>query len=130
MTDDSSNPAYVYGTISGISIGASVYTYKEDKGIYFAKIHLPQLGLYINSFTARKSPKFPERGLWVQQPKSVPGFKPYVETSNSNPSWLEIQALVIAAVEKYRQRDVVIDDIPDGAVNLDDIPDFGQADSI
>lgn len=124
MDDDALNPAYVYRAISGISIGANVYTHKEDKNIYFAKIHLPQIGLYINSFTARPSPKFPERGLWVQPPKSIPGFKPYVETSNSNPNWLAIQALVVAAVEKYQQRDVVVEDIPEGPIDLDDVPDF------
>ena len=124
MDDDALNPAYVYRAISGINIGANVYTYKEDKNIYFAKIHLPQIGLYINSFTAQPSPKFPERGLWVQQPKSIPGFKPYVETSNSNPSWLAIQALVVAAVEKYKQLDVVVEDIPDGPISLDGIPEY------
>lgn len=47
------------------AITAEVYA-QNDKGVYYVKVAIPSLAMYINSITVRQSTKFDE--LWVQMP--------------------------------------------------------------
>lgn len=102
MTDDNIDQSYIYRDINGIVVGAKVYAYYENNDSYFAKIFLPGLEIYINSFKVSISPKYPEQGLWVQPPKQQRTFRPYLESSNLNPHWLHIQDLIKDAVKQYK----------------------------
>lgn len=59
------------------NIEAEVYT-ETKNGTYFIKVHLIGEGIgsfYINSFTVRPSPRFPENGPWLQWPFTMFGRK-------------------------------------------------------
>jgi hypothetical protein len=103
--NDGMDQSYEYIEVSSIQIGAKVYA--EKNGVYYAKLHVPVLGLYVNSFTIRHSSRFPDQDLWVQVPKFLPAWRPAVETSKDNPCWLELQDLLRRVTKSYQQQDEV-----------------------
>lgn len=52
---------------------AEVYAENRDKKILYVKVHIPSLGVYINSCTVRPSPKYGD--LWFQMPAFLIGSK-------------------------------------------------------
>jgi hypothetical protein len=80
--------------------------YKELNGMYLVNVGFPDIGFYIGSITVRPSPKYPERGLWVQPPKyqPKPGGK-YVsplEFPKDSAFWPIIEAAARRAVDEYQ----------------------------
>ena len=59
------------------NIRAEVYK-KTDKDIYYVKVKILDLGMYICGITVRQSPKNPDGLLWVQMPY-YGQFKKYIE---------------------------------------------------
>lgn len=104
-------------------IAARVYHIRD--GIYYVKVELADLGMYISGITVRESPKFPEKGLWVQMPGYQIGktkkYKRYVEFRPNSPTRSSIEEAARKAVAEYEP---VITDL-DQEVNLDDI--FGSS---
>lgn len=49
-------------------IEAAVH-HQTSKGVYIVKVGFPKLGMWMNGWTVETSPKYPERGLWVQPPR-------------------------------------------------------------
>jgi hypothetical protein len=98
------NPANIFG---------QVYK-KNDKGVMYVKVYLPDLGLYINSITVRPSVNYAEKGVpWVQVPK----FAVYtrwispLEFTKVSPLWPLIHDEVLRAVDRYQHDGD--DDIPE-----------------
>jgi hypothetical protein len=70
-------------TLNDQDIIAEVY--HEANGVFYVKVEI--LGMYISGITVRNSPKFPEKGLWVQMPSYQSGatWKRYIEFSKQSP---------------------------------------------
>lgn len=95
---------------------ALVYRDLPDKngGItYLVKVSILDAGLYISGITAKRSPKYPEKGWWVQLPRTQSGgryFKPF-EMDLSSDLWTLIERRTVEAVETYvSQAEVKKDD--------------------
>lgn len=89
--------------IDETQITASIY-HKTDKGILYAKVSLPNIGMHINSITVRRSISNPDGELWVQPP-AVPyrgRFITPLEFARNSPLWSLIEDAVLRAVEEYR----------------------------
>ena len=89
-------------------IESEVYTTTKDRSgndIYFVKVSFIDIGLYINSITVRKSPKHPDKGLWVQPPKYPPNWKQHLEFSGDSPFWKLIEEAALKAVDNYYSDD-------------------------
>ena len=102
---------------------AQVYKDYPDKngGItYIVKVSLLDAGLYITGITAQRSPKYPDKGWWVQLPRTQAAgryFKPF-EMDLSSELWTLIERRTIEAVELYITQNEPAQDDP---FNLDDI---------
>jgi hypothetical protein len=85
------------------SIETSVYYSSNDGGFHYVKFFFPTLGLYIDSFSVQKSPKHPEKGLWVQPP-AIPNngrfIKPMEFLKDSSALWTVLEAKARQAVEE------------------------------
>lgn len=83
-------------------IKADVY-YQTD-GYNLVKVTFGHIGLYINSFKVMPSPKFPEKGLWVQWPKFQVGGKWLcpVEFNRNSRLWKLVEARCREAVDLYK----------------------------
>lgn len=97
--------------ISEQDITAEVY--HESKGIHYVKVIM--LGLYISGITVRPSPKFPEKGLWVQMPSYKLGaiWKRYIEFDNESSLKDIMESKCREAVENYESNAIDINGIPD-----------------
>lgn len=114
------------------AIEAEVFAEKES--IYYVKISLLELGMYISGITVRLSPKY--SGWWVQMPyywnTRSGATKRYVEYSKQSVIKPIIEQECIAAVEHYqakeeaalerRQSSSIDVDNQSTAINLSDIP--------
>lgn len=91
-------------------MAAEVYA-KNEKGVYYVKVSFPTIGMFINSITVQPSPKFPEKGLWVQMPRIYIGrWKHVIEFRNDSPLRDLIHDAALLAVDQYqRDEDVVAD---------------------
>ena len=89
--------------LSENDITAVVYKFEEAKKKYWVKITLGDTGLYITSFTVQQSPKYPEKGLWVQPPLYKVGKRwiSPVEHSRDSALWKLLERLCIEAVDAY-----------------------------
>jgi hypothetical protein len=85
-------------TLNEEDITAEVY--HQSNGVYYIKVEL--LGMYISGITARISPKFPEKGLWVQMPAYLMSgsWKKYIEFSKLSPLKFVIEDKCKKAVEQ------------------------------
>lgn len=91
---------------------------KLENGVTFVKVKF--FGLYLNSINVRESPRFPERGLWVQLPKfRRPGSSNWnnpimpIERNPNGGLWRLIERKCQEAAANYDPDDVVVRDIPD-----------------
>lgn len=85
-------------------VSAEVYK-KTEKDIYYVKVKLLDLGMFICGITVRKSIKSPDGPLWVQMPY-YGQFKKYIEfdgPDNKIKNIIEIRAR--NAVEYYENKD-------------------------
>lgn len=92
-------------------LSANVYK-QTDKGIYLVKVSCPTVGMYMSDWTVRQSPKYPERGLWVQPPARFTGrgWKKTVEFSGDSALFELIKDEILRAVDRFvRDKDVVVD---------------------
>jgi len=75
--------------------------YAENKGTYYVKVSIRDIGLYISGITVKKSPKFND--WWVQMPYykdyKTGKAKRYIEFDQESPIRLPIEKLSIEAVE-------------------------------
>jgi hypothetical protein len=81
------------------SAKASVYT--EKFGVFYVKLSLLEIGMYISGITVKKSPKY--GGWWVQMPyfKDRTGSaKKYIEFDQESSARETIERLCIKAVEE------------------------------
>lgn len=93
-------------------IESEVYTTTKDKSgkdIFFVKISFLDVGFYINSITVKHSPKYPEKGLWVQPPKyTYKGqWKQHLEFSGDSSFWKLIEEVTLKAIHDYCSNDWV-----------------------
>lgn len=98
--------------IDTAEITAEIY-HQNAKGVYYAKVSIPSIGIYINSITIRESPKYPEKGLWLQWPVFFTGgwIRP-VEWSKASQLKILLEDAVWRALDDYnRDRLIVPDDI-------------------
>jgi hypothetical protein len=84
-------------------IEAEVY-HKTANGVYLAKVYLPGAGMYINSITVRPSPRYPEKGLWLQMPYAYWGKQPkrHVEFRSNSKLKTLIEDAVWRAVDSFQ----------------------------
>jgi hypothetical protein len=103
--------------IETTDIAAKVYA-QNDKGVYYAKVDMPSIGLFINSITVRPSPNYAEKGLWVQWPAFFTGrgkwTKP-VEWKGGSALKGILEDAVLRAVDAYNQERYIV---PEGDVTL------------
>ncbi len=118
-------------TLEAEDIEAEVYQADKAKDRYFIKVTFVGTGMYINSFSVMPSNY---GGYWVQPPKHRKGVRwgDTVEFDQSYPLWEIIQRKALDAVERYKNEQSAntqmadkVYDVPEGPINLDDIPDFG-----
>lgn len=55
-------------------ITATVH-HETDKGVLIVKVGFPKIGMWQNGWTVKRSPSFPEKGLWVQPPATRVGAR-------------------------------------------------------
>ncbi len=89
------------------NIKVDVYTHieptkgKPDTYIFYLKMSFLDTGWYMNSYTGRISPKFPETGLWIQPPlRGVYKLQEFRDPNN-NPFWVYVQNQARAAILDY-----------------------------
>lgn len=90
--------------IDTTNITAKVYA-ESDKGVMYAKVSIPSIGMYINSISISPSPKFPEKGLWLQWPRFHIGggrWKFPVEWNGSSPLKSVLEDAIWRAVEEWQ----------------------------
>lgn len=106
--------------IDKTQLSAKVYAKNEEKNIFYIKVDIPSLGMYINSITARQSPK--HDNLWVQMPAFWAGkwVKP-IEFRGSSEFKDLMEDLALRAVEEYNDEHIEYED-----VDLSSVPDFGD----
>lgn len=83
---------------------ATANVYVEKKGVYYVKISLPDIGMYISGITVKKSPKY--GGWWVQMPyyKNHRGnTKNYIEFDQESSAYIAIERICTKAVEEKKQ---------------------------
>ena len=110
------------------TVTAEVHHSAKITNGYRVKISLPELGIYINGmmvfpphdqypdWSVVPPSKLKGRGIWVG----------IIEFNKKLPLWQEIHDACIDAAKLEHQltEDVVVEDIPDGPINLDAIPFF------
>jgi hypothetical protein len=111
---------------------------KSKYGIaYRVKVLIPDHGFYINGMMVY--PPNVDHEEWGVTPPGMPKQpgKFVVEFNKKHPFWdqvevkcIEVAKLVhsdsieVAKPQHFVKKDVVVEDIPDGPITLDDIPDF------
>ena len=102
-------------------MSAEVYT-QNAKGVYYVKVGFPKIGLWINSWTVRRSDKYPEKGLWVQPPSFFMGrWIKVLEFRNDSELFDLISDEILRAVDIYnREKNVPVD----SDISLEDINDI------
>lgn len=102
-------------------ITAEVYAKNEEKCIYYIKIAIPSLGMYMNSFTVRPSNKYEE--MWFQTPAFLVGRKWTKPIEFRGDSELQdlIKDAALRAVEQYNNDQTQYSDI-----DINHVPDFGS----
>ncbi len=91
--------------IDETKITASIY-HKTAKGILYAKVSFPDIGLHVNSISVRPSLISPS-GLWVQAP-AVPSKGKFIkpmEFERTSLLWSLIEDAVLRAVDEYGYSD-------------------------
>src|SRR5665213_1837832 len=103
-------------------IFADVY-HQNDKGVYYAKVSFPDLGLYINSWTIRQSDKYPEKGLWVQPPSFYMGKRwiKVLEFRNDSELFDLIREEILRAVDRWEHEKAIPDDDNELRRSIDEI---------
>lgn len=113
-------------------IEATVYHHNPVKEQYYVKIAFLGTGMYINSFSVKKS-QFPSKPYWVQAPQHWQGNKwvATVDFDRNFDLWKIIETKSIDAVMSFanekpiitrKSRDVVPEDI-DGPIDLSILPE-------
>lgn len=107
--------------IDTAQIVAEIYT-QNAKGVYYAKVSIPSVGLYVNSITIRDSPKYPEKGLWLQWPAFMAGswIKP-VEWSNDSQLKVLLEDAVWRALDAYNRERLIM---PEGDISEKEISEL------
>jgi hypothetical protein len=84
--------------------------YKQVGEMYLVNVGFPDIGFYIGSITVRPSPKYPERGPWVQPPKYQAKGKwiSPLEFSKDSTLWPLIETAAREAVSAYNNQDVIV----------------------
>jgi hypothetical protein len=98
--------------------------YAEAKGIYWVSLQWGDSGMHTSSFTVRESPKHPEKGLWVQPPKSPPRWVSPFEFAGDSPLWELIEKLCRDAVADYTQGQKLppqVSDPKDRVLTIEDV---------
>lgn len=91
--------------IDETQITASIY-HKTTKGILYAKVSFPDIGLHVNSISVRQSPRS-STGLWVQPP-AIPNRGKFIkpmEFERTSFLWSLIEDAVLRAVDEYGHGD-------------------------
>lgn len=91
--------------IDETQITASIY-HKTAKGILYAKVSFPDIGLHVNSISVRQSVRNPN-GLWVQPP-AIPSRGKFIkpmEFERTSFLWSLIEDAVLRAVDEYGSGD-------------------------
>lgn len=81
----------------------------------YVKIHLKGLGLYINSISVKPSPRYPEKGLWVQLPKYHVNGKwlSPIEMNGNSHLWRRIEESCRVAAETWRNNEQIESELDD-----------------
>ena len=103
--------------------------YAENKGTYYVKISIRDIGLYLSGITVKKSPKFND--WWVQMPYykdyKTGKAKRYIEFDQESPIRIPIEKLSIEAVEaKLSAAQTSSTDTLPSNDDLDRPPDFSS----
>lgn len=113
-------------TVNDEYVEAEVYKETTVKGVvvFLVKVKFLEIGLYINSIRVQESPKFPERGMWVQLPVSTGGGRYYkvMECDGSSPFLEMVTRKSQRAVKDYLASGSSNDTESDGSIDLDKIP--------
>lgn len=111
--------------IDTTQLHAAVY-FQNAKGVYYAKVSIPSLGMYINSFKISVSPNYPERGLWVQWPSFwiKPKWVKPIEFNNTSEFKALVEEEVLRAVDTYNHEKLLPSDVFDERAYEDQL---GQA---
>jgi hypothetical protein len=88
-------------------IEASAYAGSGDA--CYVKIHLKGLGFYVNSISVKPSPRYPEKGLWVQLPKYNVGGKwiSPIEMNGNSHLWKRIEESCRAAAKTWNENEKI-----------------------
>ncbi len=100
---------------------AEVY-YRDDKAEYYlVKVNFPDIELFINSISVRRSPRYGD--LWVQMPafKRGNGYIKPIELTKESVLRKKIESLVLEAVEALKTPDILPTD--EDIENLDELMD-------
>lgn len=102
-------------------IFAEVYHEIPVQEMYLVKVGFPDIGFYIGSMTVRPSPRYPEKGLWVQPPKYQTNGKwiSPLEFTKESPLWRLIESAARLAVDQY-----LLKNTRDALPNDEDIKDL------
>lgn len=113
-------------------IEATVYHHNPVKEQYYVKIAFLGTGMYINSFSVKKS-QYPSKPFWVQPPQHWQGNKwvPTLDFDRNYDLWKIIETKSLQAVLDFRNEkptitrrssDVVLEDI-DSPLDLSSLPE-------
>lgn len=98
-------------------ITAKVY-YTNASGVHYLKLKM--FGMYISDITVQKSPKYPEKGPYIQMPKfrkADGSYKKIIEFQNDDELYKHIKEVCIKAVEDHLDKnslnedDFIVDDL-------------------
>lgn len=75
----------------------------------YVKIHLKGLGFYINSISVKPSPRYPEKGPWVQLPKYYVNGKwiSPIEMNGNSHLWRRVEQACRAAAEIWQNHEQI-----------------------
>ena len=81
----------------------------------YVKIHLKGLGFYINSISVKPSPRYPEKGLWVQLPKYHVNGKwiSPIEMNGNSHLWRRVEEACRKAAGVWQKHELLSSDIDD-----------------
>ena len=92
-------------TVNDEYVEAEVYKETMVKGapVYLVKVKFLDVGIYLTGIRVQESPKFPERGWWVQLPASYSGFRYYqvIECDGASPFLEMVTRHSSEAVDDY-----------------------------
>lgn len=83
--------------------------HETDKGVLIVKVGFPKIGMWQNGWTVRRSPSFPEKGLWVQPPatKVGPRWMKVIEFDTKGELYGLILDEIFRAVDRWNAEKVV-----------------------